>query len=122
MKKTRKEGRPFVYESSFRRKVALEYLSGEFSHNELMRKYNLKGVGNIKRWLKEYNLQEKELLSLVMENPSEKPDQASETPTQDLAEELRLAKIKIAALETMIDLAEKQLNVDIRKKSGTKPS
>jgi transposase len=122
MKKVRKEGRPFVYEASFRRKVALEYLSGEFSQKELMRKYHLKGVGNIKRWLNEYKLQEQELLSLTMENPSEKSDQEPEKSAKDLAEELRLAKVKIAALETMIDLAEKQLNVDIRKKSGTKPS
>lgn len=31
-----------------------------------------------------------------------------------------LLKLKIAALETMIDIAEKQFNIEIRKKAGTK--
>jgi hypothetical protein len=62
--------------------------------------------------VKEYKDQQEKLLSLVMEDVSEKPEQDSEKTARDLAEELRLAKIKIAALKTMIDLAEKQLNVD----------
>lgn len=48
---------------------------------------------------------------------------------QDLASEnaklkkaLELATLKVAALETLIDVAEDQLNIDIRKKSGTKQS
>ena len=34
--------------------------------------------------------------------------------------ELEEARLKIAGLETMINLAEKELNVSIRKKYGTK--
>jgi transposase len=48
---------------------------------------------------------------------------------EDLASEnaklrkaLELATLKVAALETLIDVAEDQLNIDIRKKSGTKQS
>lgn len=39
-----------------------------------------------------------------------------------LEEELRLAKLKIICLETMIDVAEETLQIEIRKKAGTKPS
>jgi hypothetical protein len=52
-----------------------------------------------------------------LDNPSE-----AEKPDTALQEELRLAKAKIFTLETMIDLAEEQFNIEIRKKSGTKPS
>jgi transposase-like protein len=123
MKKNRKEGRPFKYEPSFRRKVALEYLSGEFSYNALMRKYQFKGDGNIKRWIKEYQKQEQELLTSGMEKPQDKKfDPTTEKTFQDLEAELKLARLKIIALETMIDVAEEQLHIDIRKKPGTKPS
>ena len=120
MKKNRKEGRPFKYEASFRRKVSLEYLSGEFSYGELMRKYQIKSISNIKRWVKEHQDQQQELLSSGMEPNQDKPKQ--DKSVKDLEAELKLAKLKILALETMIDVAEEQLNIEIRKKSGTKPS
>jgi len=40
--------------------------------------------------------------------------------TQELEDALKMAKLKIRALETMIDIAESELNIEIRKKSGTK--
>jgi transposase-like protein len=43
----------------------------------------------------------------------------SATPIQSEVE-IESLRLKIAALETMIDIAEKELKIDIRKKSGTK--
>jgi len=40
--------------------------------------------------------------------------------TNDIQKELMSAKLKIAALETMIDLAEEQFKINIRKKYGAK--
>ena len=42
------------------------------------------------------------------------------TEVKLLQEELRKAKLHNELLTTMIDIAEKQLNISIRKKSGTK--
>ncbi|MBK7245556.1 MAG: hypothetical protein IPH98_17230 [Saprospiraceae bacterium] len=39
-----------------------------------------------------------------------------------LEKALEEAELKIKALNTLIDLAEEQLNIDIRKKSGAKQS
>jgi hypothetical protein len=39
-----------------------------------------------------------------------------------LEQQLAEAQLKIRALETMIDIAEEQLKIDIRKKSGAKQS
>ena len=39
-----------------------------------------------------------------------------------LKEELRKAKLKIELLDSVIDIASKELGVDIRKKSGTRQS
>jgi len=39
-----------------------------------------------------------------------------------LAQSLTQAQMKTTGLELMIDIAEEQLHIDIRKKSGTKQS
>jgi transposase len=41
---------------------------------------------------------------------------------EELLKRLELAHLKITGLELMIDQAEQELNVDIRKKPGTKQS
>jgi len=43
-----------------------------------------------------------------------------EQKNRELEAALELAKLKNAALEMMIDIAESELKIDIRKKSGTK--
>lgn len=45
-----------------------------------------------------------------------------EQENEELKKALELAMLKVAGLETMIDIAEDQLNIDIRKKSGAKQS
>ena len=51
------------------------------------------------------------------EDPKQLKQQLKEAQAQ-----LEQLKLKNAALETMISIAEKQLKIEIRKKSGTKPS
>jgi hypothetical protein len=48
------------------------------------------------------------------------PDTAEDGRIKALQEALKLAELKIAALQTMIDLAEDKYKIAIRKNSGTK--
>jgi len=43
-----------------------------------------------------------------------------EIKIKKLEEELKRAQFRTKALNTMIDIAERELKIDIRKKSGTK--
>ena len=52
-------------------------------------------------------------------NVASDPRPANEQQT-DFDKELSVARLKIAALEMMIQIAEQELGIDIRKKSGTK--
>lgn len=47
-------------------------------------------------------------------------EQELEIKVKQLEEELRREKFKTMALNTMIDIAESELKIDIRKKSGAK--
>lgn len=123
--KKAKRGRKYQYEFSFKRKVCEELLQGQITIPELNRKYNLSSGGTVYRWLKWYQEEQKELVSLQpMENSQSisTPNSNIEKSDKNIEEELRLAKAKIATLETMIDIAEEQFNIEIRKKSGTKQS
>ena len=57
-----------------------------------------------------------------MDMANKKTDQSESAEIKALRKELEFANMKIKALDTMIDIAEDQLKVDIRKKSGAKQS
>lgn len=120
--KTSKKGPPYKYEFSIRRKICEELLSGQITARELSKKYNIAGAGTIMRWLKWYQEEQNQLLtsSNMLSVPEEKSEINDEKNA--IQKELELAKAKIATLEMMIDIAEEQFKIEIRKKSGTKPS
>ena len=75
----------------------------------------------ISKWVKKYSsdfeLMEK---SLPLDLSSSPIGESATEQEKSLHQALQEAQMKIICLETMIDIAEKELNVSIRKKSGTK--
>ena len=116
------------YPKSLKRKIAEEYLSGKFSYGVAAEEYGLKDKTVVKEFVKWYKrtlyLEQMEREKQPKDPP--KQDSSTESPTKEqlrnLEQELAQAKLKIAGLETLIDIAEQELQIDIRKKSGTKPS
>jgi hypothetical protein len=53
--------------------------------------------------------------------PKDKPS-SKDLKNEALLKALQEAELKIKALNTLIDVAEEQLKIDIRKKSGAKQS
>jgi transposase-like protein len=105
-------GAPATYEDSFKIAVAKEYLEGRLSQSQLGRKHGL-ASGEVVRYF--VNWYKKNI-------DGRQPAVQSCTGTdQALLEELGLARLKITALEMMINIAEQELDIDIRKKSGTGP-
>lgn len=105
VRKTRKH--PY----SHRRQVAIGIKAGLLSVQEAARQ-NSVSEGTIESWLallKESNLENKTKAAM--------PDKSLDDTTKASVEALQL---KVAALETMIDLAEQKFGIDIRKKCGTK--
>jgi len=70
----------------------------------------------IQRWIKDKQQQEAELSVINAEDMPLKSTVADKA----LANELSLALLKIKALETMIDIAEQEFKIAIRKKPGAK--
>jgi transposase len=81
--------------------------------------YGIKDSSTIRGWIRQRQTENAELAATHPEMKSSKKKQPP-TDQQALEQQLAEAQLKIRALETMIDIAESQLKIDIRKKSGAK--
>ena len=84
--------------------------------------YNIKTDKIIRNWITQYKSEKVELCignSSIMGN---KTTPRKEPEKESLEKALKEAELKIKALNTLIDVAEEQLKIDIRKKSGAKQS
>jgi transposase-like protein len=59
---------------------------------------------------------------LVMSQTKSKDPEDLHRQIQELQKKLERANLKVSLLETMIDIAENDLHIPIRKKSGSQPS
>ena len=73
----------------------------------------------VRNWLKEYSCDIDFTLPVMTEKEKVKLE-AAHNRMRELEKQLEDAQMKNIALETMIDIAEEQLKISIRKKSGPK--
>ena len=110
------------YEVSFRRWLISQIDSGNMTMNEVRDRFQLKQF-DIKRILRRWQeLYSDELhLSLNAMSSKDRADNSKlEKRIEELEKQLELAQMKNVALNTMIDIAEQDYNLSIRKKSGPK--
>ena len=128
---TKKRGR---ISKAFKREVAIEYIQGGGTMQEIALKYNLPNLQTVSNWVRCYLTPEEiqnKRLSLPQETQKdtsmpEKQDtskdlmiSALEQRIQDLEKLLKHSQLKCKALDTLIDIAEEQ-GIRIRKTSGAK--
>ena len=119
---------------AFKREVAIEYIQGGGTLQEIALKYNLPNLQTVSNWVRCYLTTEEiqnKRLSVPQETQKdtsmpEKQDtskdsmiSALEQRIQDLEKLLKHSQLKCKALDTLIDIAEEQ-GIRIRKKSGAK--
>ena len=100
-----------------RREVARAITEGRMTVKEAQLAHPFHAAHTIRGWVRELKKQNVELTQ------SNQPTMPSSTTSDDqLQQKLTNAELKIAALETMIDIAEQQFKISIRKKPGAKQS
>jgi transposase-like protein len=100
-----------VFSKAEKRQAAYRIITGEVSNSELATELSV-DPSSLRRWVRDVRAE-----IGLSKSSKDLPSLGVITSHHQTVEDLRL---KIAALETMIDIAEKELNIDIRKKSGTK--
>ena len=109
------------YETSFRRWLVSEIESGRMNWQEARSKFNLPHRFDkvYKEWQKKYS--DQIILTLPLMSAEDRTNnQELEKRIRELEKQLELAQMKVVALNTVIDIAEKNYKLEIRKKSGPK--
>lgn len=113
------------FTEAFKRHVVGEVESGRISESEANRRYGILGHSTILKWCRKYGklpshrtqkagikrMDKKEIELLRMQNE-----------IKALRQELDDARFKNVVLETLVDVAERELRIPIRKKYGAKRS
>src|SRR5690348_9939229 len=109
--KGKSSGRSLVYDNSLKVAVAREYLTGNLSHKELGEKYGVpRGtVRHFVRWYQKHypNGAVPQISSVT---------QGVTAGEKELSQQLKEANLKIAGLQMLIEIAQKELGIDIVKK------
>jgi len=114
------------FSDEFKLQVVQEYLETDLSQVELQMKYGIKGNASILNWMRKFGLKEpnENLIEIrhAMSKETEKTshERELESKVKELERLLEHEKLRTAALNTMIDIAERELKISIRKKSGAK--
>lgn len=121
----------YVFDETDKIAIAREYHERGCPASEIVSKYHISSAVVLYGWLDKY-LNEKVCVSLQPETDNEtdmsrKSKQQLEDELKAMKAELRrlqealeLEKLRSRAYDTMIDVAEANLNIPIRKKAGTK--
>lgn len=106
--------------------VLNEYFTTNASQRELMQKFNIYGNNTIKKWMRKFGLttpdQEQIVIHSVMAKETEKSakEKELEARIKQLEKDLEFEKLRVRALDIMIDIVEKDYKIPIRKKPGAR--
>ncbi len=104
--------------------IIKEYCETDISRLEIIEKNKLRGECSVLNWMRKFvDPNVKRMIDMKGRKITLPPAVDKESPEQEnarLRKELELAKLRIEGLEIMIDIAENELKIPIRKKPGAK--
>jgi transposase len=115
-----------IYSEEFKRKVIEEYLSTGCSKLSLLHKYHIRYKSAIQKWMKLYGYSDVKFKSSSKFDPiktSILPGSTKEelkNRIKALEKQLEEEKLRSDAFSRVIEIAEKELHIPIRKKFNTK--
>lgn len=123
MKNKRKKPQP-IYSDSFKLGVVRRVVNGELTKEQARIEFGIGGNSSILEWMKKYGYCSDSPTPWPMKEPTtplDEPEQLKKR-IQKLEQQVRTEQIHSQFLETMINVAERELGISIRKKSDTNPS
>jgi transposase-like protein len=114
------KGRTSKYDITYRRHIAKQYAEGDQSLSQVALRNGLTR-DQVKDWVKAFSSElAEEPIVIPMTEQEQKDFEALKKQNEALKKKLEYEQMKSFALETMIDLAKTELNIDLRKNSGAK--
>lgn len=125
-KKEYYKGSKSKYPDEFRKQVAEDYLMTSMTFDQVKDLHGFRSKGTVLsfvRWYKDnFDLSSVAIGGGKVNSSLNRENKSKSLNENEMEKLLRFAKLKIETLETMISLAETEFKIDIRKKSGSKPS
>ncbi len=114
----------FTFSEEFKEKLVLLVMYRNQSVKEVAKSYHLPNSYILVNWITLYKKKlEKGAITIVGMDPKKKKDPAAlKQQIRQLEKSLEKANVLIYGLNAMIDYAEKELKVPVRKKRGSKQS
>jgi transposase-like protein len=108
------------YSDAFKKTVVNVVLDERISIEEARRRYGIKGKTTVLCWIRKFDTSKR--YEMKKERFSKRQDITTplEAENKRLHKELAIERLRVLSLNVMIDLAEEQFKVPIRKKSGAK--
>lgn len=105
------------------RMVVLEYEKGNESLTQIADRFQLSRQ-QVRNWRLRFSsdIGSQTLMTAPMTEQEQKAFEVLKKQNEELAKKLEYANLQVFGLQTMIDVAEEQLKIEIRKKPGSKPS
>ena len=107
------------YEESIKKQVVVEVKQGLISKEEARRKYGIRGHSSILNWIRKFEESERDSPKM---DYSKKDKKELLKRIKELERKLEDEQIRSFGYSKMIDIAEDQLKISIRKKPDTKQS
>ena len=114
------------YDAAEKLQIIEEYMSSGESMEAFQAKYGM-GHCTLSRWMTNFgfsNTSQRQFIEMKekLDNSPEKTlrERALEAKVAQLEKELKAERLKAEAANTLIDVAEEELGIDIRKKAGAK--
>jgi len=114
------------FTDDFKFQVIQEYLNTGISVRELQKKYSIGGNNCINNWMRKFGTGEVKVEQINLQQAMSKEEEKTprerklEAKIKELEKALEQERLRNLALDTMINIAERDLKISIRKKSGTK--
>lgn len=118
-----------IYDDQFKHQVISEYLETKCSKMSLLRKYNIHSKSAVQRWMKKYGYQDiyqEKINKFAITNTSMARNKQGEdirdlqSKIKLLEKQLEIEKLRSKAYARVIEIAEQDLKIPLRKKYNTK--
>jgi len=112
----------YEYTQAFKEQVVLEvFYQGKDIH-KAVQEYNLPSIYTVQMWIRQFQRQlESGMIVLPVMTEEQKANlKASDQRIKELEKALEYANVVIFSLNHLLDFAEKEYSIPIRKKGGTK--
>lgn len=103
---------PRKYSEAFKRKVVKEYEEGTLTKVQLMRKYQLRGKSSVLAWCRKFG----KFDHSSPRNPHQVMKDPKDKLIKELQKKLKYAEEKIIVYDRLMEITNKQLDSDVKKK------